>query len=268
VSGTYHYLKDGLGSVTGVTTDTGSLVQRYVYSSFGKLLKTVDGSGLEGSPLLKTSYTYTNREFDEETGLYYYRARYYDSHSGRFMQEDPHPGRTFDPQSFLNKYNYTRNNPLFWIDPTGEVVSIGVAVLTGIIVGAFVGGIVALINGDNVLEGMFRGALVGGSLALLVATGGGSVAGLIGGTSFIKALTSKGSFTENFFNNLEAGTIKGLVGGEAQGQSKNYFKLGDWFDRVASFVGAAFTIKDLNDNNCSDNATNFARKHLCAAWRL
>ncbi|MFP5386456.1 MAG: hypothetical protein ACLGHN_10280, partial [Bacteriovoracia bacterium] len=78
-SGTYMYLKDGLGSVQAITDEAGNLVQRYIYSSFGKLLSIVDPAGFE-STALKTAYTYTNREIDEETGLYYYRARYYDAH--------------------------------------------------------------------------------------------------------------------------------------------------------------------------------------------
>jgi|SRR3990170_1942373 len=57
-------------------------VQRYTYSSFGKIESQLD-------PNFVQPYTFTAREFDGETGLYYYRARYYDSATGRFLSEDP-----------------------------------------------------------------------------------------------------------------------------------------------------------------------------------
>ncbi|MFP5387571.1 MAG: RHS repeat domain-containing protein, partial [Bacteriovoracia bacterium] len=118
-SGTYLYLKDGLGSVQAITDEAGNLVQRYIYSSFGKLLKVVDSAGFE-STAVKTAYTYTNREIDEETGLYYYRARYYDPERGQFLTEDPHPGVLFRPDTFLSKYAYTGNSPTNFIDTFGE----------------------------------------------------------------------------------------------------------------------------------------------------
>ncbi|MFY7994181.1 MAG: RHS repeat-associated core domain-containing protein [Bacteriovoracaceae bacterium] len=69
--------------------DVENIVQHYVYSSFGKILKVMNGSvDNTANPLIKTNFAYTNREYDSESGLYYYRARYYDASSGRFLQED------------------------------------------------------------------------------------------------------------------------------------------------------------------------------------
>jgi RHS repeat-associated protein len=61
-----------------------------------------------------------NREWDEEIGLYYYRARYYDAYSGRFMQEDPHPGEIENPATVNSRYIYVLNNPYSYADPKGE----------------------------------------------------------------------------------------------------------------------------------------------------
>lgn len=89
-TGSYFYLKDALGSVVEVTDANGNLVQHYAYSSFGKVLKIVDSSGSDvtGDPNIKTSYGFTNREDDDESGMMYYRARYYMPEVGRFIQED------------------------------------------------------------------------------------------------------------------------------------------------------------------------------------
>jgi len=59
-------------------------------------------------------FMFTGREYDSETGLYYYRARYYSLKLGRFLQTDPIRYR-----GGLNLYTYCGNNPLHWVDPLG-----------------------------------------------------------------------------------------------------------------------------------------------------
>lgn len=99
----YYYHTDSLGSVTALTDSNNNIVQSYQYDSFGNIVNTT------GS--LTQPYTYTGRELDPETGLYYYRARYYDPKIGRFLQEDPVWG--------VNLYSYVGNSPLNYIDPYG-----------------------------------------------------------------------------------------------------------------------------------------------------
>src|SRR6202171_5117942 len=103
---TSYYHADGLGSVTSLSSPAGSIANTYTYDSFGKLTAST------GS--LVNSSRYTARESDIETGLYYYRARYYDPAIGRFLSEDPigfNGGENF--------YAYTRNNPVDLKDPFG-----------------------------------------------------------------------------------------------------------------------------------------------------
>ena len=59
-------------------------------------------------------YTYTGREWDKETGLYYYRARYYDPMEGRFISKDP-----IGFKGGINLYGYVDNNPINRTDPEG-----------------------------------------------------------------------------------------------------------------------------------------------------
>ncbi|MCS6328970.1 MAG: hypothetical protein H8K06_18065 [Nitrospira sp.] len=104
---TFFYHQDGLGSVTELTDSTGSVAKAYAYDVYGNILES---PGTVNQP-----YTYTGRELDQETGLYYYRARYYDAASGRFLQKDPIGLGGGD----VNFYNYVRNNPPRLADPFG-----------------------------------------------------------------------------------------------------------------------------------------------------
>jgi RHS repeat-associated protein len=78
---TSYYEADGLGSVTSLSSSTGALAETYTYDTFGKLTAST------GS--ITNRFQYTAREFDSETSLYFHRARYYDSSTGRFLSEDP-----------------------------------------------------------------------------------------------------------------------------------------------------------------------------------
>jgi RHS repeat-associated protein len=104
---TSYYEQDGLGSVTSLTNGAGALAQTYTFDSFGK---TTNATGSLTNP-----FQYTAREFDSETGLYYYRARYYDPNAGRLISEDP---IAFDGD--INFYRYVRNSPVAFNDPTGR----------------------------------------------------------------------------------------------------------------------------------------------------
>lgn len=98
-----YFHADALGSIAAFTESTG-VVQSYRYESYGHM---------EQGGLL-TTYTFTGRELDPETALYYYRARYYDSLFGRFLSEDPK--RFADGP---NHYVYVLNNPTGFVDPLG-----------------------------------------------------------------------------------------------------------------------------------------------------
>jgi RHS repeat-associated protein len=103
---TSYYHADGLDSVTSLSNVAGALIQTYAYDSFGK---QINSSGSLISP-----FRYTAREVDAETGVYFYRNRYYDPAAGRFLSEDPIGFEAGD-----NFYAYTRNSPLNATDPSG-----------------------------------------------------------------------------------------------------------------------------------------------------
>ena len=104
----FFYQTDGLGSIIELTDSNGTIAQSYVYNSFGNIEQQAGN--------IVNPYTYTGREIDTETGLYFYRARYYDSISGRFINEDPIGFAAGDN----NFYRYVQNNPVNFMDPSGN----------------------------------------------------------------------------------------------------------------------------------------------------
>ena len=113
-NGTYrheYFHTNHQGSVIAMSDDSGALVEgQYTYDPYGNCFA--------GSNPCSTGvpYRFTGRRLDTESGLYYYRARYYAPSIGRFMQTDP-VGYTAD----LNLYTYVGNDPVGRTDPTGQM---------------------------------------------------------------------------------------------------------------------------------------------------
>jgi RHS repeat-associated protein len=104
--GARNFLTGALGSSLALTDSTGAVQTQYTYEPFGNT--SVSGS-TSANP-----YQFTGRENDG-TGLYFYRARYYDPGTGRFLSEDP----TGPEEEGPNLYRYVNNNPATNADPSG-----------------------------------------------------------------------------------------------------------------------------------------------------
>jgi RHS repeat-associated protein len=105
-SATSYYEADGLGSITSLTNASGAVASTYTYDSFGNVTNSTGTIG--------NSFRYTGREFDTETNLHFYRARYYDKTAGKFISEDP---TGFD--AGVDFYSYALNDPATFRDPYG-----------------------------------------------------------------------------------------------------------------------------------------------------
>jgi RHS repeat-associated protein len=142
-STTSYYQPDALGSVTSLSNAAGTITDTYTFDSFGNPAATI---GTTVNP-----FRYTGREFDTETGLYFYRARYFDPAAGRFLSEDP-----IGLWGGLNLYRYVKNNPTGYIDPSGMQESSVDAAMQQAIARGDIGEIQAILEsaGDELTPGL------------------------------------------------------------------------------------------------------------------
>ncbi len=119
----FYFHADHLGSSNFVTDERGKLTAHQEFFAFGETW--VDESPSEPVPV---PYQYNGKEFDEETGLYYYGARYYNPRTYLWQSPDPMLGSYLDGSpnggvyrsSNLAPYTYTYNNPVRLVDPAGK----------------------------------------------------------------------------------------------------------------------------------------------------
>ncbi len=117
----YYLLDNRLGSIMALldAEEPTRILERYRYSVFGTAL-VQPGDAATGKPRSAPGdfgnvFLFTGRRFDAATGFYYYRNRYYDPSSGRFLSRDPKDLVS----EWTNPYAYVANNPVNWQDPMG-----------------------------------------------------------------------------------------------------------------------------------------------------
>jgi RHS repeat-associated protein len=102
-------LADSQDTIRDVVDNTGATLKHLKYDGFGNVTSQTNS-------LLTLRFSYSGRELDAKTKLYYYRARYYDQGLGRFLSEDPNGFGAGD----LNLFSYVGNSPTNFTDPTGK----------------------------------------------------------------------------------------------------------------------------------------------------
>ena len=120
----YYYLKNGQGDVVGILNSSGTLVAKYTYDAWGKLLSVTDAAGTDKSADASfigniNLIRYRSYYYDTETGLYYLQSRYYDPEVGRFINADGLLGANEDILAY-NLFAYCGNNPVNGYDPSGR----------------------------------------------------------------------------------------------------------------------------------------------------
>ena len=142
----YYYHPDHLGSASVITDGNGNLREHTEYFAFGE-------TWVQEGASKKTPYMYTGKELDQETGLYYYGARYYDPRTSVWQSVDPilekylpslgdrlsaqKDGMNYEPEKSLPgmggfyspnnlaSYTYSHHNPVKYVDPDGNAVIYG-----------------------------------------------------------------------------------------------------------------------------------------------
>ncbi len=231
-----YYHADHLGGANVLTDDLGAVKELTEYEPYGQYSRHEKF----GTPEEVSWFYFTGKQLDDETGLYYFGARYYDPVLGRFLTPDtivPYPG---DPQS-LNRYSYARNNPVNVVDPTGHkwkwgnfFKAIGIAIVgtvltiasggtlapvigtywagvaTGALAGATIGGTFAAGTGGNIGMGLLTGAVGGGLFAGLTPAFTGMMNVLYTGTTQV-SLIGNAATISNFVSSFLGGAISGAA---------------------------------------------------------
>jgi len=258
-TGSFSFLTDNLGSTIALSDATGNLITSYTYNPFG-------GTALTG--LSSTNpYQFTGRE-NAGNGIYYYRARYYNSILGRFISEDPAGFAGGD----TNLYAYVLNNPTNYRDPSGKCPWCVIAAI-GAGFGAVEGAIHGLECGDSgwkLAGDIGRGAVSDGLGALAglgagIATDNPYIGGAAGGaTSNIVDSVLQGKWPDPASVAVDAGQgalLGGLADGlipEGPGRPVNMWKSPrTWGPKAMDAYRREGLSDDLN------TVTNLARKCGC-----
>jgi len=140
---TYLYHPDHLGSVSVVSNQRGLPYERVEYLPFGEVWieETDPATGY-------IPFRFTSKELDEETGLYYHGARYYEPTISRWMSADPAGFALISPMGSdgkpkagysiieaANWYAYVSNNPVIYVDPTGMEEVVGTDMKDNLLLG-------------------------------------------------------------------------------------------------------------------------------------
>ena len=157
----YSYVKNLQGDIVAILDSTGTAVVNYVYDAWGRpISKTGSMAGTLGTV---QPFRYRGYVYDEETGLYYLRSRYYNPNLGRFVNAD----RVFDANASVTTYNqypYCDNCPVIYLDSEGR--GLFTSLVIGFVVGALVSGIIEAAKGGDV-EDIIISAVAGGVSGLI-----------------------------------------------------------------------------------------------------
>jgi RHS repeat-associated protein len=241
-----------------IVDESGKIVNRYKYDEWGNILEETEE--------IENPLKYTGEYYDEESGMYYLRARYYDPVIGRFVAKDSYEGEVTNPLS-LNLYIYCYNNPLGYIDPSGHVpwgfYEKSEEFANGFIdkVSGYGGNLISnpgdtlLASGGVVLGGIgvagsgIIEVLSGGSATpIVIATGGFSANAVASSAVDLKFIATGELDKKGSFNPLESGS-KLLFKGAGEGvefildsASAKDYEIGDYTEVVGGYVfeGADF----------------------------
>ena len=200
----FYFTTDQLGSTAYGTDNTGTVVEH------DKYLPSGESWASERTTATPNPYGFNGKELDNQTGLYYYGARYYDPRTTLWQSADPLLGSYLDGSpaggvgnpATLNAYTYTNNNPVRLTDPDGKWVNIAV--------GAAIG---AAISTGFEAYGQYKSGEWNGR-KLLGAAAGGAVSGAIAGATLGTGLLAEAAVAGGA--SVAEGAVTRAINGEPQ----------------------------------------------------
>ncbi|MBQ6838550.1 MAG: RHS repeat-associated core domain-containing protein, partial [Clostridia bacterium] len=211
----YYYIKNAQNDVIAIADAWGNILCRYEYDAWGKLI-SVTGNALLGTlnPIRYRSYYY-----DNESGLYYLKSRYYNPEIGRFICADEVDVVSVSPDSAnydKNLFAYCDNNPVVRVDSSGYIWHI----VGGAAFGSLFAGIMTigsnLLSGESVTKGLATSMVAGAASGALAASGIGIVGMVAGNTAISMVENGVNQIIENNgFDNFDVKDMvkDGVVGG-------------------------------------------------------
>ncbi|WP_304343886.1 RHS repeat-associated core domain-containing protein [Chryseobacterium koreense] len=235
----YYLHRDNLGSILAITDADGAAVEKRYFDAWGNLKAITDADeqlitdeNVIRNLSLFIDRGYTGHEHLQNMGLINMNARIYDPILRKFLSPDNYVQDPFNTQNY-DRYSYVLNNPLLYIDPSGNEILIGTAILIGIAVGIMANGIANMINGIPFWYGMGKAGVMGGVTAA-ISFGIGSMA-----TDVFGALVSVGKAT------FEAG-MHAFTGGWISAIDGGSFGSGFWSGLVSSVMASGVSALGIN----------------------
>ncbi len=115
---TYYYVKNATNDVIGINDENGESLCKYSYDAWGNVLN-ISGDIELGS---RNPFRYRSYYYDEESGFYHLRSRYYDSTTGRFINADSSEMLVYSNNNY-NLFAYCYNNPVNFDDASGRAAT-------------------------------------------------------------------------------------------------------------------------------------------------
>ena len=205
----YFYDRDILGNINAVIDSAGTTLVSYAYGDFGAVTETIADSDEARLVAKVNPFKFKGYFFDNETGFYYLKSRYYSPELGRFISADGEIGQVGDTM-VMNLFAYCRNNPINLSDEGGNWPSwatklcIGLAIIAICAIAVVAtGGFGASCIATSMLVGAVKGAVIGAVT--------GAVTGAI-----------QGAITEGIKTGSWEGALKGALSGAIDGAADGF----------------------------------------------
>ena len=195
----YYTHTDHLGSITEITDNTGTLLQRMQYDAWGKRSFITNNIGINN---FLFDRGYTGHEHLDQFALINMNGRLYDPLLGRMLSPDNYVQNATGTQGF-NRYSYAMNNPMVYVDPDGEFVFI--PILIGAAIGAYTGYKIADARGYDMGDWQTWGYMAGGAVV-------GGVSGYLSyavATSGMAYANTAAIMTGSFTNSVGMSIVSG-----------------------------------------------------------